>query len=184
MSRITDQLPAAVAATTVLRRRFAATAPVAWDPVTAAAELLRQLGHLAVCLLREDGALPASADDPQRVIADIGDELADIVLSAVSVAVLADTTPEPPACAEPVRNAAVVLLRLQLDCGDLAEAALCHTGARHTPTGTLPGIAAAAGAVLAGCDAFAAHRGLDLGAAFAAMVCDASRFLDLQGVPR
>lgn len=34
-----------------LRQRFSYTADRAWEPVTAAAELNVQLGHLALCLL-------------------------------------------------------------------------------------------------------------------------------------
>jgi hypothetical protein len=182
MAAITAHLDSTVDIVRRLRRRFAATAPTVWTPVIAVAELQRQLGHLATCLLREQDALPAAADDPGRVISDLGDELADVVLSAVSVAVLAGTVPRPArACAG---TGEVVLWRLLLDAGNLAEAAMRHERARHTPTGAPPGIAAAAGAVLADCDAFARHRGLDLHQAFIAMAADAGKFLDREGIAR
>lgn len=86
-----------------LRRRFASTAPRSWDPATAGSELTIQIGHLALCLLRRGGTDVSDLEDPARPITNIGDELADVVLSGLSVTVLAE---EEPASVAPVITAA------------------------------------------------------------------------------
>ncbi|WP_019811114.1 hypothetical protein [Saccharomonospora halophila] len=164
-----------------LRRRFATTAPREWDPSTAAAELSVQVGHLALCLLRVHGADVAGLEDPHRPIDDVGDELADIVLAALSITVLAGS--EPVGCAElpQAETALEAFLRLLVAAGNLAEAALVEHDYRHRPEGDPPSLPHAAGAVLAACDVLADRLGLDLLGEFRAMVTDADGFLDERG---
>ncbi|WP_190812607.1 MazG-like family protein [Saccharopolyspora pogona] len=76
-----------------LRTRFARTASRRWEPVTAAAELAVQVGHLAMCVLRRNGSDISSLEDQERPLTDIGDELADVALAALSIAVLAQAEP-------------------------------------------------------------------------------------------
>ncbi|MEV0702679.1 hypothetical protein AB0I53_32820 [Saccharopolyspora sp. NPDC050389] len=165
-----------------LRTRFAQTAPQTWEPTTAAAELPVQVGHLALCLLRQHGANVSALEDPQRPITNIGDELADIVLASLSINVLAHSepakaTPYPPQ----VSNEVEAFLRLLVAAGNLSEAALVEHHYRHRPTGTPPSLSEAAAAVITACDVLADQLGLDLVAEFRSMVADADSFLDHRG---
>lgn len=170
-----------------LRGRFAGTAPRAWEPTTAAAETTVQLGHLALCLLRRHGADITALRDPLRPITDTGDELADVVLSSLSVGVLAGVRPTP---TRPVPEPGAVedeldaFLRLLVASGWLAEAALVDQGYRHRPTGSPPSMADAGAATVAACDTLAGALGLDLVEEFTRMVADADAFLDTRGEPR
>src|SRR5579884_2726348 len=91
-----EQLTGVLADVRRLRARFADTAPQPWTAATAAAELTVQLGHLALCLLHRQGVDTAEFDDPIRPIANPGDELADVLLAALSVPVLAGMEPDQP----------------------------------------------------------------------------------------
>ena len=168
-----------------LRAGFADTAPAAWDPASAAAEFTVQAGHLALCLAHLSGSDTTCFDDPERPIHDVGDELADVVLAALSIAILSNAEP----CLEPVPveadDAAGALLVLLAAAGQLAEAAMIASGYRHTPTGHPPGVSSACGQTLAAADQLAVLLGVDLAGAFAAMHTDARRFLaSLEGGER
>jgi hypothetical protein len=159
-----------------LRQRFASTAPRSWDPATAGAELTVQIGHLAMCLLRRSETDVSDLEDPDRPITNIGDELADVVLSGLSVTVL---TEEEPASVAPVTTAAgdetCALLRLLVTAGWLAESGLVSAGYRHSPTGAPPSVADAGSALMAACEALAGVLDVDVPAEFRAMTA-VSRF--------
>ncbi|GDY29753.1 hypothetical protein [Gandjariella thermophila] len=162
-----------------LRGRFATTAPRAWDAATAGAELAVQLGHLALCLLRQRGTDVSDLEDPDRPISDIGDELADVVLAGLSASVLAGSEPAPEQRAETSQGDQIeAFLRLLVTAGWVAEAGLVSQGYRHRPTGSPPSVAEAGSAMLTACEAFARRLGLDLRAEFRAMAADADEFLD------
>ncbi|MGH4003823.1 MAG: hypothetical protein ACRDSO_06905 [Pseudonocardiaceae bacterium] len=163
-----------------LRQGFACTAPQPWTATTAAAELTVQLGHLALCLLRRRGADTTDIDDPQRPITNIGDELADVLLAALSVTTLAGVQPAGVPKPRPAHGGGDVeaFLRLLVAAGQLAEAAMVGESFRHQPAGTPPSIPAASAGTLAACDALADHLDLDLLGEFRAMVSDADAFLD------
>lgn len=176
-----ENLHYALAVTRNLRERFAHTAPRLWDPATAAAELAVQTGHLASCLLRACGGKVAAFEDPQRPLTSVGDELADVLLAALSIAVLADAeldtvaaSPDLPCASDDLE----AFLQLLVTGGALCEAALVEHGYRHRPTGTPASLASAATAVIASCEHLAAHLGLDVYAEFQAMAADATAFLD------
>ncbi|MBH1939218.1 hypothetical protein I5Q34_34020 [Streptomyces sp. AV19] len=173
-----EQLAEVVATVRRLREGFAVTADRAWDAVIAAAELQVQTGHLAVCALRQAGHLVAGLADSGRPLR-LGDELADVVLAAVSVTVLVGTVPEltaaPGAAPSSVPEAA---LRITACAGALTEAGMVAAGYRHRPAGALPSVARAAGAVLAACEDLAALVRLDLMTEFRAMDADATAFLE------
>ncbi|MFF5985884.1 nucleoside triphosphate pyrophosphohydrolase family protein [Prauserella flavalba] len=162
-----------------LRQRFARTAPQQWTVMTAATELSVQLGHLALCMLRGRGHDVSDMEDPERPITNLGDELADVVLAVLSIAVLANTVPTPLAtpAATPL-NADDAFFRLLVAAGELSEAALVEHGYRHRPTGTPRPLADAVTNVLAACDTLATRLGIDLGDEFDAMVVSADAFLD------
>ena len=183
--RLTQQLNEVVASVRILRTGFAATAPRVWTPDSAAAELSVQTGHVAHCVLARLGADITDLHDPARPIIDLGDELADVVLSAISVAVLAGVVPDLVAPPRPPAGSVVdALLRLVRDAGVLAEAAMIGHGSRHVPTGTPPSVPAAAAVVLDDCQRLADQFGLDLVAEFRAMVADATGFLARHGGDR
>jgi hypothetical protein len=162
-----------------LRQGFADTAPQPWTSTIATAELTVQLGHLALCLLRRQGADTIDIDDPQRPIINIGDELSDVLLAALSVTTLAGAQPPVVPDPGPVRgdNEIEAFLRLLIWTGQLAEAAMVSEGFRHQPAGTPPSIPATSAGAVAACDALADHLDLDLLAEFRAMVTDADAFL-------
>jgi hypothetical protein len=163
-----------------LRVRFADTAPRPWTAATAGAELTVQLGHLSLCLLHRLGADTGEFDDPIRPIANAGDELADVLLAALSVPVLAGMEPHrPPARRSGDRDGEVAqFLRLVVTAGQLAEAAMRHDGLRHQPAGTPPAIPDASIRAITAAETLAETLGLDLYAEFQAMVIDATGFLD------
>ncbi|WP_443205668.1 hypothetical protein [Saccharopolyspora sp. 5N708] len=164
-----------------LRERFATTAPQEWDPITAAAELSVQVGHLAICLLRQHGADVSAWEDPQRPITNIGDELADVVLAAFSINVLAQSEPAEATEQPQSANEVEAFLRLLVAAGGLSEAALVEYHYRHRPEGRPPSLSGAAAVVIAACDVLADQLGLDLIAEFRSMVADADSFLDQRG---
>lgn len=167
-----------------LRQRFARTAPQQWTVTTAATELSVQLGHLALCMLRRRGYDVSDVEDTERPITNLGDELADVVLAALSIAVLANTVPAPlDTTATTLQNADDAFLRLLVAAGELSEVALVEHGYRHRPTGTPRALADAVTNVIGACDALATRVGLDLDDEFDAMVISADAFLDdrLQG---
>jgi hypothetical protein len=167
-----------------LRARFADTAPQPWTATTAAAELTVQMGHLALCLLHRRQADTADTDDPQRPILNIGDELADVLLSALSVTTLADSDPADLEQAHPTTGDETDgFLRLLVSAGQLAEAAMVHDGYRHRPTGRPPSISSACARAVDSCDSVAAQLDLDLLGEFRAMVTDADTFLDGRPAP-
>ena len=178
-SLLSAHMPQVLVEVRRLRRRFAPTAE-AWGPCTAAAELEVQIGHLALCVLRRRGADVTTLEDPDRPLNELGDELADVVLAALSVAVLAGTEPGPvrPAAASDEMEA---LLRLLVSAGALSEVALVEQRFRHRPPGTLPPLPEAAAAVIAACEALTDRLGVDLLAEFRSMVDDADAFLDTRG---
>jgi hypothetical protein len=184
----TETLHTLLGQTRHLRRRFASTAPRSWDPAAAGAELTVQLGHLALCLLRRGGADVSGLEDPDRPITDIGDELADVVLSGLSVTVLAEREPASTAAPAPTEVAAVagkeisVFLRLLVTAGWLAEAGLVTAGYRHRPTGTPPSVAEAGSALLAACEELAGVLGVDVAAEFGVMTANADAFLDARSL--
>lgn len=161
-----------------LRQGFARTASQPWTATTAAAELTVQLGHLALCLLRRRGADTTDLEDPQRPIANIGDELADVLLAALSVTILAGVEPTGVPGSRPAHGDVEVFLRLLVAAGQLAEAAMVSEGFRHQPTGTPLSIPAASAGTAAACDTLAEHLDLDLLGEFRVMVSDAETFLD------
>lgn len=163
-----------------LRQGFARTAPQPWTATTAAAELTVQLGHLALCLLRRRGADTADLDDSQRPITNIGDELADVLLAALSVTTLAgvETAGVPGSRPADGDGDVEAFLRLLVSAGQLAETAMVCEGFRHQPAGTPRSIAAASAGTVAACDALADHLDLHLLGEFHAMVSDAEAFLD------
>lgn len=176
---LSDHLHEVLAEVRRLRQRFAATAPQEWDPVTAAAELSIQIGHLALCLLRRHGADVSACEDPQRPITEVGDELADIVLAALSINVLAHSEPATPTGPPPqAANDVEAFLRLLVASGSLSEAAMVHHHYRHRPEGTPPSLPEASASVIAACDALANQLGLNLIDEFREMVADADRFLN------
>ncbi len=183
---LADCLPNMLAETERLRRRFAGTAATPWDPVTAAAELSVQLGHVSTCLLRTHGPATAVPDDLERPITDVGDELADVILATLSACTLAGVVPTEQTRGETRKQASFTTLFLQLAVasGTLAEATMINAGLRHLPTGRRPDVAQAAANVLDVCTRLAAHFDLDLVTEFATMVADADAFLDDRGVPR
>jgi hypothetical protein len=138
-----------------------------------------QLGHLALCLLRRWGADTTDLDDPQRPISNMGDELADVLLAALSVPVLAGAEPAGLPETRPARRDGEVegFLRLLTSVGQLAETAMMHDGFRHRPTGSVPSIPVASAGAVASCDSLANCLGLDLLAEFRVMVLDAEAFL-------
>ncbi|APU12513.1 MULTISPECIES: hypothetical protein [Actinoalloteichus] len=162
-----------------LRVGFAGTAPQPWTATTAAAEVTVQLGHLALCLLRQWGTDTTHLDDPQRPITNTGDELADVLLAVLSVPTLADTEPASLPAARPAGRDGEVeqLLRLLITLGQLAEAAMIHDGFRHRPTGTPPSIQTASATAVTAATTLADGLRLDLLAEFRAMVVDAEAFL-------
>ncbi|MEO3855777.1 hypothetical protein [Acrocarpospora sp. B8E8] len=162
-----------------LRQGFAGTAPRAWDPATAGAELAVQLGHVALCVARHRGMDVSAYEDVARPIGDLGDELADVTLAALSISVLADV---PPAHIELARTAASgseieALLLLLVCAGQAVEAGLVAAGYRHQPTGTPVLLPQASAATVTAAAQFAGLLGLDLPAEFRAMNADASDFL-------
>jgi hypothetical protein len=176
---LSDHMHEVLADVRRLRHRFAATAPQQWDPTTAAAELSVQVGHLALCLLRNQGADVTSWEDPQRPISDIGDELADIVLASLSINVLAHVDPaEASGQLHRAANDVEALLRLLVATGTLSEAAMVEHRYRHRPEGSPPSLSAAAASVIAACDVLADQLGLDLIGEFRSMVANAHSFLD------
>lgn len=177
-----DHLPEVMADVRRLRGRFSQTAPRDWDAVTAAAELSVQLGHLALCLLRRNGSDTTDLDDPQRPIANIGDELADIMLATLSIMVLAEVEPAG------LRNNAdresdekASFLRLLVAIGRLCEVAMVTHRYRHRPTGASPSLPDAAAHVLTTCEMLADRLEIDLLSEFRIMVADADWFLDNRG---
>lgn len=169
-----------------LRTGFAGTAPQPWIATTAAAEMTVQLGHLALCLLRRWGADTTDLDDPQRPITNTGDELADVLLAALSVPTLAGTEPARLPTPRPADRDGEVerFLCLLIAVGQLSEAAMRHDSFRHRPTGTPPSIPAASANVVAACETLSDRLGLDLLAEFRAMVVDAEAFLRSKGNTR
>jgi hypothetical protein len=165
-----------------LRARFAGTAPRAWEPVTAAAELAVQLGHLALCLLQRVGEDASELTDQARPIISVGDELADVLLAALSVAALAGKQPSLVPARPPGRQRTELseFLRLVAAAGQLSEAAMIACGCRHQPRGDPPSIQAGTSMVVASCEGLAAEVGLDLRAEFRGMVAGADAFLDSQ----
>lgn len=163
-----------------LRGRFADTAPRAWEPVTAAAEVAVQLGHLALCLLRRAEDDIGDLADPRRPITSAGDELADVLLAALSIATLAGTDPDPLTAPRQAGQLGETseFLRLVAVAGQLAEAAMIDGGFRHEPAGDPPSIQAQSAMVAASCDRLATRFGLDLRSEFQDMVADADAFLD------
>ncbi|WP_406690384.1 hypothetical protein REH65_31450 [Saccharopolyspora sp. ID03-671] len=161
-----------------LRQRFAATAPQQWDAVTAAAELSAQVGHLSLCLLRQHGTDVSDYDDPHRPIVDIGDELADIVLAALSIPVLAHFEPATPNRSPQATNDVEALLRLLVAAGGLSEAAMVHHRYRHRTEGTPRTLSTASASVIAACDELARQLGLNPIGEFRAMVNTADQFLN------
>lgn len=160
-----------------LRKGFAPTAPRAWDPATAGAELAVQLGHVALCVARRRGMDVSAFTDGSRPISDLGDELADVALAVLSISVLADRPPTRP---HPVQGAGSVteaLLLLLICAGQAAEAGLVSAGYRHQPTGDPVGPAQASATAVTAAAQFAALSGLDLQIAFTAMHADADAFL-------
>ncbi len=164
-----------------LRQRFATTASQEWEPTTAAAELSVQVGHLALCLLRQHGADVSAWEDPQRPINNIGDELADIVLAALSINVLAHSEPAETIRQPQAGNEVEAFLRLLVAAGSLSEAALVEHHYRHRPAGRPPSLSKASAAVIAACEVLADQLGLDLIDEFRSMVADADSFLDRRG---
>lgn len=162
-----------------LRAGFAGTAPQSWTATTAAAEMTVQLGHLALCLLRQRGADTTDLDDPQRPITNTGDELADVLLAALSVPTLAEVEPAAlPAPRHAGRDCEVErFLRLLITVGQLAEAAMMHDGFRHQPTGVPPSIQTASANAITAATTLADGVGVDLLAEFRVMVADAEAFL-------
>jgi len=168
-----------------LRAGFAATAPEPWDATTAAAELAVQLGHLAQCVGRRHGLDLSEFEDPARPITDISDELADVALAILSIAVLCGGEPPAPpeAAGGPGRapgampREAALLLVLVIAAGRLAESAMVAGGYRHRPSGNMPAVAEAAGTALAAAGQLATATGVDLPTAFDAMSADAADFL-------
>lgn len=177
---LSDHLPEVLPEVRRLRARFAATAAHSWDATTAAAELSVQLGHLSLCLLRKNGTDISTLEDPQRPLADPGDELADVVLAALSINVLAGSEPitTHPTAAASASDDVEPFLRLIVAAGALSEAALVQGQYRHQPTGTPPSLAEAAAAVINACDALADQLGMDLISEFRSMVADADSFLE------
>lgn len=161
-----------------LRAGFAPTASRPWDPATAAAELTVQAGHLAVCLARWTGVDVSGFDDPGRPIIDLGDELADVVLAALSIAVLAGAEPRAadllPGMVSDPSGALMILL---VCAGRLAEAAMVEAGYRHSPAGRPPAVARDCARTVAAAGHLAALVDVDLAEAFATMHADATAFL-------
>lgn len=178
-----EYLPEAVDEVRRLRARFAHTAPRSWSPAMAAVELSVQVGHLALCLLRRGRVDVTALDDPQRPLTDIGDELADVVLAALSIAVLADREPAQIPQPPQVSNEVEAFLRLLVAAGSLSESTLVEHHYRHRPTGTPPSLPEATAAIVAACEGTANLLGLDLLDEFRSMVADADSFLDRRGVP-
>jgi len=179
------QLDAMLADTRRLRAAFAGTADRDWDAATAATELAVQLGHLAQCVRRDDLNEPVPVDE-QRPITDAGDELADVVLAALSVWTLSAAPPRDPelhralrtvATGSPPADGPAALLRLVSASGALAEIAMVENGLRHRPGGAVPPLPDAVAAVLATCLTLACIRHLDLAGEFARMVRDADGFI-------
>lgn len=172
-----EDLASALADVRRLRAGFAGTAPQPWTATTAAAEMTVQLGHLALCLLRRWGADTTDLDDPQRPITNTGDELADVLLAALSVPTLAKAEPAELPTPRPAGGDVERFLRLLITVGQLAEAAMMHDGFRHQPTGTPPSIPATSASAVTAAVTLADGLGLDLLAEFRAMAVDAEAFL-------
>jgi hypothetical protein len=171
LTRMLDQ-------TRELRRGFATTAPTSWGPTTAAAELAIQLGHVACCIARRHNIDVAAFSDPQRPIDDLGDELADVTMATLSVAVLADTVPPAPQPRPRVAAGEIeALLRLVIAAGRTAEAAMIASGHRHYPAGRPPQVAESCATTLGIADSLADTAGFRLLECFESMAVDASRFL-------
>ncbi|GIH71017.1 hypothetical protein [Sphaerimonospora thailandensis] len=160
-----------------LREGFASTAPRPWDAATAGAELAVQLGHLALCVARCHGIDVADYCDPARPISDIGDELADVTLAALSISILDGAPPTASQDGGSPGSEIEALLLLLICAGRAAEAGLVSAGYRHQPTGTPPPVPEACAATLRAADHFARLFDLDLPEEFRAMYDDASRFL-------
>ncbi|MCY7341853.1 MAG: hypothetical protein LH603_08385 [Pseudonocardia sp.] len=179
-TRLDDML----AATRRLRTGFATTADRTWDATTAATELVVQLGHLAQCVRRADLGEQVPVDE-HRPITDLGDELADVLLAALSIWTLSALPAEDPDLHRALRAAPAptqstrpaALLRLVADAGSLAEIAMVRTGHRHRPGGAVPPLPDAVAALIRGCLALAILGDHDLAGEFGRMVCDADRFL-------
>ncbi len=126
-----------------LRLGFARTAPRSWEATTAACELLVQCGHLAQCLGTSAHVPLGRVPDPSRHVSDLGDELSDIALSALSVTVLADGEPTDDdiataeRCLPPLNESHELapMIPVLAASGQLAEAAMVATGFRHRPVG-------------------------------------------------
>lgn len=162
-----------------LRGRFASTAPRSWDAATAGAELTVQIGHLALCLLRRSGADVSDLEDQYRPINNIGDELADVLLSGLSVTVLAGAElASAMRIAMPAGDETAAFLRLLVTAGWLAEAGLVDQDYRHRPTGAPSSVAEASSAMVAACEALASRLDVDLEAEFRAMAASADQFLN------
>jgi cytosine/adenosine deaminase-related metal-dependent hydrolase len=175
-----DELTGVLADVRRLRTRFADTTPQPWTAATAAAELTVQLGHLALCLLHRHSVDTADLDDPIRPIANVGDELADVLLAGLSVPVLAGMEPHEMSSRRPDDRDGdtAQFLRLVVTAGQLAEAAMMHDGLRHQPAGTPPTISDTSARVVTATGTLAEGLGLDLHTEFQAMVVDATGFLD------
>ncbi|ASO18077.1 hypothetical protein FHR81_002474 [Actinoalloteichus hoggarensis] len=174
-----DDLICVLADVRRLRAGFASTVRQPWTATTAAAEMAVQLGHLALCLLRQRGTDTTDLDDPHRPITNIGDELADVLLAVLSVPMLADLEPADLPATRPAGSADEVgqLLSLLIAVGQLAEAAMIQDGYRHLPTGTPPSIQTASAAAATAASTLADSQKLDLVAEFRAMAVDAESFL-------
>ncbi|MDQ1246408.1 MAG: hypothetical protein QG597_776 [Actinomycetota bacterium] len=174
-----------VEVTTRLRLGFAVTAPRPWEATTAACELLVQCGHVVQCLAGVDDVALGSLADPRRPLGGLGDEIADVALGALSVAVLTGQEPseEDLAAAErclPVPDATPALAGagpVLVAAGQLAEASMIATGLRHRPVGDPPDVRTACARVLVAADRMAMTHDLDLTQEFERMAADAARFL-------
>lgn len=160
-----------------LRQGFAGTAPRAWDPATAGAELAVQLGHVALCVARRRGINVSAYTDTARPIGDLGDELADVALAALSIGVLADMPPTRAENVQAAESESEALLLLLVCAGQAAEAGLVAAGYRHQPTGAPVLLPQACAATVTAAAQLAAIVGLDLPAEFDAMYADAAAFL-------
>lgn len=179
------ELDTMLADTRRLRAGFATTADRGWDASTAATELTVQLGHLAQCVSRDDLGEPVLVDE-HRPITDAGDELADVLLAALSIWALSAAPSRDSELHRALRTAApeptplgrpAALLRLAAVSGALAEVAMVETGYRHRPGGSVPPLPVAVATVIRACLALARLGGLDLVSEFARMVHDADGFL-------
>lgn len=165
-----------------LRARFAPTARCEWNALTAVAELSVQIGHLALCILRRADRDVTDLEDPKRPLINVGDELADVALAALSIAVLTQTEPTgTPLHRSSAGDETEAFHRLSVAAGTLSEAAMVDSHHRHQPAGRHIPLAEAASDVIAACEELAEHLGLDLLTEFRSMVVEADHFLDEWG---